>query len=162
MTIVYFPNRIDFEFTAADLAATNGRSYLVASPPHRLVIVVFPSVTDRVALPDALVGGYYDCSLGDHAADAPIGYTLPQYSGQPHSKITIRNEVEPCDPDLTWDQVLAGCPITAEGQSDRVVGAWVTSIHVPDLLRPLIVDYCARRGISFSQAVWAWAAEELG
>ena len=163
MTIVRIPDLIDFDFTAGDFFPdNNGRRYLAAAPPHRLVIVVYPEVAGEVAIPDCLIG-WFDCSLGEHEANAPLGYTLPQFAYQHHSKITIRRYVEPVEePDFTWDEVLAGSPVEPEKVAiNDQNGAWIDSFQLPSVLKPAIMDYCARRDITPSQAFWAWAMENL-
>lgn len=162
MTIVHFPkNIIQIEYTAANFNTDTDRWYMAAKPPHRLVIIVTPEVAALGPVPDVLQGNF-DCSLGNHTADAPIGYTLPQYAGQPHSKITIRREVDD-DPEMTWQDVLDGCPTSAESQFDWRLSpdVWTTDIAFPPQFYQLMIDYCALHDISIDQAIWMWALEEL-
>ena len=143
MTIVKIDNLIRFDFTAADLIEhENGRRYLAASPPHRLVIVVYPGIDGPI--PDCLIGNF-DCSLGEHSAHAPVGYTLPQFAGQPHSKITIRSRVDNQPHDMTWQEVLDGCPVESENETDwrKLDGVVAPRIALPTILHDRLKDYAA-------------------
>ena len=157
MTIIKIDNLIRFDFTAADLIEhENGRRYLAASPPHRLVIVVYPGIDGPI--PDCLIGNF-DCSLGEHSAHAPVGYTLPQFAGQPHSKITIRSRVDNQPHDMTWQDVLDGCPskYKPENETDwRGIqhSTWTYPLVLPEHLKQPLIDYAARRAISIDVAIW--------
>ena len=161
MTIVKIDNLIRFDFTAADLIEhENGRRYLAASPPHRLVIVVYPGIDGPI--PDCLIGNF-DCSLGDHGPFASVGYTLPEYAGQHHSKITVRSRADNQPHDLTWQEVLDGCPITAENETDwqKLDGVVAPRIALPTILHDRLKDYAARRNITIDVAIWQMIVGEI-
>ena len=157
MTIIKIDKLIDFDFTAADLIDyDNGRRYLAASPPHRLVIVVYPEIDGPI--PDCLIGNF-DCSLGEHSAHAPVGYTLPQFAGQPHSKITIRSRVDNQPHDMTWQDVLDGCPSKYKPENETYWrgiqhSTWTYPLVLPEHLKQPLIDYAARRAISIDVAIW--------
>ena len=161
MTIVKIDSLIKFNFTAADLLEhDNGRRYLAALPPHRIVIVVYPEIDGPI--PDCLIGNL-DCSLGDHGSFAPVGYTLPQFAGQHHSKITIRSRADNQPHDMTWQEVLDGCPVESENETDwrKLDGVVAPRIALPTILHDRLKDYAARRNITIDVAIWQMIVGEI-
>lgn len=161
MTVIKIDNLIDFDFTAADLIwHDNGRRYLAASPPHRLVIVVYPEIDGPI--PDCLIGNF-DCSLGDHGPFAPVGYTLPQFAGQNHSKITVRSRADNQPHKLTWQEVLDSCPIEPENETDwrKLDGVVAPRIALPTILHDRLKDYAARCNLTIDVAIWQMIMGEI-
>lgn len=86
-----------------------------------LVVVVYLSALHEEGGLDSLYGKF-DCSIGDHGAGAPVGYTATVDIGKPHSKITIRSRVPDDTPaDITWGELLKGCPTSRETKAS---GKW--------------------------------------
>lgn len=118
-----------------------------------------PEVADECDGATWLHGHKFDCSVGNHSADAPVGYTLPQLAGYEHSKLTLRSVVDDATPhDMTLSEFLAGAP-TVEHLPAMRHGApndlEPVTMRLPPLLASRLRDMAACRGVSLDVLAWS-------
>ena len=154
--IIYFDTKIKWQTTAGDLDELTKRRYYAAAPPYLVVLVLHEDVIDALdGMAAHLHGLTFDCSIGNHASDAPMGYTLPRYSGYRHTKITVRKMVE-AQPEKTLSQILAGAP--REGRGDLGLRAPEDSeelcVLLPSILTEKIRQSAGKHGVTVDDLVW--------
>lgn len=137
--IIKIDKHINWEHTAGDLDDSQLRRYYAAPSPWLAVLVLREELIGNTA--EELYGAIFDCSIGNHPHNAPIGYTLPQFQGWTHSKLTLREEMTKGTPhDITLTEFLAGCPTsdmikTEERYRNFSKTGEPLNVYLPRLLR---------------------------
>lgn len=154
---------IEFDFdpkwitTAGDLIDIE-RRYFAAAPPYFVVLVIHAEVAQTIEdLPLTLKGARFDCSIGYHIpAESTSGFTLPQYDGYNHTKITIRREVNNIPADDTLTGIFQGAP----RMGDKYIGEWrpgksaEMTFNLPPILASAAGKLASKLGMDLNALVW--------
>lgn len=89
--IIRFDTDIQWQNVAGDLDPANATHHYAAPAPYLLLLTLEPAVLDGIGhMTMNLPGHTFECDHGVHDVGEPAGYTLPQYHGYPHHKITVK------------------------------------------------------------------------
>lgn len=165
--IVLFDLWVNWTPTAGDLDEQTERRYFAIAPPSPPILAVL--VLQEAAAKGFEGPGHYihnrraDCSVGYHEPDAPVGYTLPQYAGLRHTKITVRRFLDaegPVDERLT--NILAGAPDPEQERAAPWTGAEPCRVFLPPTLVAAARRLSAKLDIlSFDALVWQALLEKI-
>lgn len=162
MTAVLFDQSVStWECTAGDWDFKTNRRYLAADPPLRLIVVIDSALAETGFEIGDLTGRVWDCNIGDHRVDAPMGYTLPRFAGLLHSKIFVRKELPDSVYEITLSEIIAGSPSGDEGvvmQEPTILygakGVEAYAVRMPKALWGRVIEQAPRHGLSLDTMMW--------
>lgn len=118
--------------TAADLDRDNDCRYLASPPPLRMILVVAGGVTAKPGFVlDELHNKVWECSIGKHGENAPIGQTLPGYARLWHVKIMVHNRLPRDRHETTLSALMSSAPFGSEGAEPHP-NAYLRGVHGSD------------------------------
>lgn len=179
--IVEFDTQPKWSLTVADLFAQNqgegeGKGYCTYAAielPKLLVLVMREETTFSVPSPYDLHSrpkqphNKYDCVLGWHEADAPVGYTHPEAVGYRHSKLTVVRPVANDTPtDMMLSEIIANAPVLNSELRRNLDQLEEIEIRLPipmiELIQRQADRHFARAGTNaFNALIWTAIHEYL-
>lgn len=165
--ILLFDLWVNWTPTAGDLDEGTERRYFAIAPPSAPILAIL--VLQEAAAKDFAGPGHHihnrraECSIGDHAANAPVGYTLPQYAGLKHTKITVRRFLDNDGPvDERLSNLLAGAPDPELERAAPWTGAEPCRVFLPPVLVEAAHRLCGKLDIpTFDALVWQALLEKI-
>lgn len=155
--IIQWDVDLRWKTTAGDLDDSTKRRYYAAPPPYLIVLVLQEGVIDAIdGMAGNMIGLKFDCSVGYHFADAPLGFTLPKFAGFEHSKISVRRLVEKTPADNTLSGILAGAPTEKELDhlSFNIASGEIVTAELPMILALKARQLALKQGVSVDVLIW--------
>lgn len=154
--IIYLDTLIEWQPTAGDLDDSTRRRYYAAPRPHLAILVLKEPVAVKYWTNLEFTKRKYTATVGWHGASAPLGYTLPEYAGYKHSKLTLWEEVDQSTAhSMTLSEFLAGCPTDQEpGEYSNPLDAEIVTAELPAILVSTARALAVKHGHSLESLIW--------